>query len=407
MKILIATILLPYPLDSGGAQAQYNMIDGLRREHTITLVYPENSHNCAKAASHLRRVWPEVTLRPYTYAAQYSSARFALSKVERMCKLLLMRHSDSFKIERILKPYGYDLTPRFGRFVRRAVRESGAELVQVEFYPYLHVADLLPEGVKTVFVHHELRYVRNERMLEPFRLSAAQRAELSRQKADEIATLNRYDKVVTLTDQDRQQLVADGVTAPIAVSPAAVSTEVCPLRPWEGSLSFLGGAGHGPNKEGIDWLSDRVFPLIDWKAQGRDVSFKVVGKGWTEADVRHFPAESLRILGFVPRLETEIAGSILLVPILSGSGMRMKLLEGAAMGLPIVTTTVGAEGLLFEDGVNCLKADTPEDFARAITRLTADAALRKTLSENAQRLFEAHYSKQALVRTRNAVYESI
>lgn len=407
MKILIATILLPYPLDSGGAQAQYNMIDGLRKKHTITLVYPENKHNSNAALQHLKVEWPEVQFKPFSYCAQYANLKFALSKLVRMFKILFFRNNNNFKVERILKPYGYDLTKRFVSFVNKAIKASEAELVQVEFYPYLNLVDFFPKNVKKVFVHHELRYIRNERMVEPLQLSARHKQYLDFLKTEEITELNKYDKVVTLTEQDKTILQSDGVTSPIIVSPAAVSTDVCPIKEWNGSIAFLGGAGHGPNEEGMAWLTNKVFPLIDWSSFEAPISFKIAGKGWEERHVKNFPTGQLQILGFVPDLSKEISGSILLVPILSGSGMRMKLLEGAAMGLPILTTTVGAEGLLFENGENCLKADTPKDFAECIRKLINDAELRSKLSVNAQSLYKNHYSKEALVEIRSKIYEGL
>lgn len=407
MNITIITPLLPFPLDSGGAQAQYNMIDGLRKSHTITMVYPENAHNNRKALSHLRRVWPEISFKPYTLAAQYSNLRFFASKVERMLKLLLMRNSEKFKVERILRPYGYDLTRRFKSLVLRTIAESAADIVQVEFYPYLHVVDFLPSSVRKVFVHHELRYVRDERMTQPFSLSDAWRAYMKELKRDEIATLDKYDTVITLTETDKDLLRSDGVATRLEVSPAAISTEVADLAPWNGTLSFLGGSGHGPNQEGLEWLMEKVFARIDWSADLDGCSFRIIGKGWNERVVRNIPKERVEMLGFVPKLSTAMQGSALLVPILSGSGMRMKILEGAALGLPIITTTVGVEGLAFENGVSCLIADTPEEFAGSIIRLAKDEALRSSLASNAQRVFIDNYSKEALVEKRNKIYGTL
>ena len=97
----------------------------------------------------------------------------------------------------------------------------------------------------------------------------------------------------------------------------------------------------------------------------------------------------------------------MLVPILSGSGMRMKILEAAALGMPIVTTCVGKEGLDFADEVHCLVADTPQAFAYAIARLLKDASLRRELALNAQALFKMKYSIEKLADIRQQIYSKI
>lgn len=94
----------------------------------------------------------------------------------------------------------------------------------------------------------------------------------------------------------------------------------------------------------------------------------------------------------------------MVVPILSGSGMRMKILEAAANSVPIITTTVGVEGLDFEDGVSCLIADTPQDFARAIDSLVNDRALCRRLGENANNVFRFKYTAEILAQVRNELY---
>ena len=94
----------------------------------------------------------------------------------------------------------------------------------------------------------------------------------------------------------------------------------------------------------------------------------------------------------------------MLVAILTGSGMRMKILEGAAMCMPIITTSVGVEGLNFKHGESCLIADSAEEFAKAIDRLRNDKNLRQTLAINAQQIYIQNYSISALGKIRNNTY---
>ena len=403
MNIVILTILLPYPLTSGGAQAQYNMIERLRLKHKLTIIYPENGMNTLRAQQILQERWPEVVFSPYRYVRQLLHFPFACAKVKRAVQLRLMAHNERFLAKRILEPYGYPLHPDFLHFVKEVLLKQHADLLQVEFYPYLSVVRRLSHPVCSIFVHHEIRYVRNKRLLSSLHLTNKERWMYDRLKRQEIEDLNTYDRIVTLTDTDKSILEQDGVHVPIAVSPAAVGATILPYKEWKGTITFLGGYGHTPNQEGMEWFLNRVLPLIEWE-RFPNVCVQIVGSGWPssyESVTRSIP---VTCMGFVENLESVVEGSLMIVPILSGSGMRMKLLEAAAMSLPIVTTHVGAEGLPFVHHENCLMADSPECFAQALSELMMNASLRKTLADAANKLFVEKYSADALAEVRSAVY---
>jgi glycosyltransferase involved in cell wall biosynthesis len=112
-------------------------------------------------------------------------------------------------------------------------------------------------------------------------------------------------------------------------------------------------------------------------------------------------------MGFVENIQSVAYGGIMVVPILSGSGMRMKILEAAAMGMPIVTTSVGKEGIELVNGESCLIADTPTDFAKAIENLMSNETIMTTIADNAQKVFKNNYSKEALAMRRNLIYKKL
>ncbi len=406
MNITIITILLPYPLDSGGAQAQFNMIDALRSEHCIALVYPENAHNSTKAMKELQARWPEVSFHPFSLCRQLVHLPFLLSKVERAFKLICMPNNNRFKIERVLKPYGYDITKSFIKHVKHVIDTKQADIVEVEFYPYLKLADYIPKNVKSVFVHHEIRFVRNNRFLEQLTPKPKDIAFNNLLKKEEIDYLNKYDIVITLTEEDKHVLKSNGVSSEICVSPAAVSTGSKPVIPWNRSLVFVGGFGHGPNVEGLSWLAEKVFPLIRW-SNYPNLHFKIIGKGWPEHFLPSVNGLKVDYCGFVNHLEDAAYGGIMLVPILSGSGMRMKILEASALSMPIVTTTVGVEGIGLINEQSCLMADSPKNFAVAITRLIEDDLLRKRLAKNANQVFNSAYSLETLTKRRSEIFNHL
>jgi glycosyltransferase involved in cell wall biosynthesis len=402
MNITIITSTFPYPLKSGGAQAQYNFIDSLRHQHHISIICPENGKNTRAACSALSLLWPDVKLHLYSYPAQLTHFPFLWDKMVRATKLKIKADNERFRVERALKPYGYNLSKRFLAFVNKHIREHQTDLIEVDFYPYLSIVNYLPKDIKHVFVQHEIRYVRNQRLLAPLQLTTTEQQYFEFLKQQELENLNKYDHVITLTDTDKRIMQEDGVTTPISVSPAAVNSPLLPFEGWNGKLTFIGGYNHIPNQEGIEWFLEKVLPLLQ---QDSIKGIEVVGSGWPQHYNSIHP--KVHFTGFADNLAKAVHGSLLIVPILTGSGMRMKILDAAAMGVPFVTTSVGVEGLMFKDGESCVIADTPNTFAQAINMLVANTEKMGTLAANAQQIFKQHYSIEVLAKVRNAIYQSI
>ncbi len=400
MNITIITNVFPYPLNSGGAQAQFNMIDVLRKKHNISIIFTEDGSNKLSAMRSLKRIWPKVRFFPFRYVRQMCYPLFLKDKAVRAFKLKFMYDNPRFQVERALKPYGVYFSRDFSAFINRVICETKADIVQAEFFPCLGVVECLPSNVKKIFIHHELRFVRNRRLLSNIKMTEKEKRQEKEVKELEISRLNKYDAVVTLTDTDKKILEQNGVTVPLFVSPAAVNAKVLPYKGWNGNIIFIGGYGHLPNKEGIDWFISKVMKNVE-----RDISLQIIGAGWPQS--YEMENKNVKLLGFVESLEDVAQGSIMIVPILTGSGMRMKILEAAAMNIPFITTSVGVEGLDFRDGESCLIADTSMDFGKALTQLMDDESLRERLVSHASNVFVNKYSVQALANVRNSVYLSL
>ena len=244
MNIIIITCVLPWRLNSGGAQAQFNMIDHLRKKHNITIIFPEDSQNKMVYAKELQQIWPDVKLRPYRIWKQMLYPRFLKDKAERALKLAFTPESERFKVQRALKHYGIYPSNGFMHFVNNIIKEEHADIVQVEFYPCLWLIRGLPDNVRKIFIHHELRYIKNERTIMAYHPTEKELKWMYELKQEELDDLNRYDTVVTLTQQDKDYLQRDGVCKPIYVSPAAINTEISPFCPWNHRLAFVGSFLH-------------------------------------------------------------------------------------------------------------------------------------------------------------------
>jgi glycosyltransferase involved in cell wall biosynthesis len=230
---------------------------------------------------------------------------------------------------------------------------------------------------------------------------------------EEVALCNTFDRVVWVTHEDaegvaaaarRTQQPAPPVSAviPICGDPAAEPV----VRRYSDArrITFLGGLHYPPNAEGILWFARSVFPQV--LAQAPDAVLTIIGKSPPqELQTLGIPAANLHVAGYVddPRpLLSETAAFV--VPLLAGGGMRVKIIDGWTWGLPIVSTTVGAEGIAFAPGEQILLADAPADFAAAVLRLLQHAPERERLSAAGRAWAEARYGWRSVYTAWDAVY---
>lgn len=148
------------------------------------------------------------------------------------------------------------------------------------------------------------------------------------------------------------------------------------------TMLFLGSFRHTPNQEALIWFVERVLPMILAEEPGARVM--VVGsEPPPRENFRH--GEAVELVGFVEDVREPLARyALFLCPILSGSGVRVKLLEAFAAGIPVVSTRLGAEGLADQDGEVCALADDPADFARHVIRLLRDSEAAMAMAERAR-----------------------
>lgn len=405
MNITIITPVFPYPLNSGGAQAQFNMVDKLRATNKITLIYIEKSPKDKKFELELKKKWPDVRIVVFTYIKQLQSWDFLYNKTKRAFKLMFMKHSDRFKAERALMPYGVFYTKKLINFINKTIKDSQTDIIQVEFYPCLHMVNYLPQNIKKIFIHHEIRFIRNERLLSSICLTKKEESLYEKMKAQEIKELNCYDKVVTLTNIDKDILKKNNVIKEIVCSPAAINSQIQEYGNWQGKILLLGGYSHKPNVEGLEWFINEIASKQDLHAD-----IHIVGSGWPEKLIDTYRAKCTNHIiyhGFVENLYDIAQGSIMAIPILTGSGMRMKILEASAMGLPFITTSVGVEGLEFTDKDSCIIDDSPSGWIKSLQLLCTNEEIRKTIATNAQYIFKTKYSLDAAVKQREQIYHFI
>jgi glycosyltransferase involved in cell wall biosynthesis len=211
------------------------------------------------------------------------------------------------------------------------------------------------------------------------------------------------------SETDRRKLRKLGIARGVTVVPNAVPMPSVPMgMTREPNILFIGDYGYEPNKEAAERLATRILPRI---RQGvPDARLLLVGKR-AERLSRAVAAEpGVECLGFVEDLDGLYARiRVVCCPIINGGGTRLKLIEGAAYGRPLVSTRVGAEGLAFDDGVEILLADDDAGLASACERLMHDDALCERIGDAARRRalqdYRADHIKQQVARLLQGVVD--
>ena len=156
---------------------------------------------------------------------------------------------------------------------------------------------------------------------------------------------------------------------------------------------FQGSLGYPPNIDAAHWLATSIAPKVRTQIPGLEV--RLVGRPATNVLELHEPGV-VTVVGEVPSMNTELAqASVAVVPIRYGGGTRVKILESFAHRVPVVSTSLGAEGLDVQDGVHLLLADDPDEFAAATVRLIGDSALRTRIAGEAEKLYLDRYDGRA------------
>lgn len=403
MRILFLTPQLPYPPHQGTALRNYGLIKGLSRRHKISL---------------LSFLEPNQTLDG---ATPLSSCCHTLETVPAPPpRSMLRRARDTFT--RLLPDMALRLASRqFAQQLDRLLARQSFDLVHIEgieMAPYLDA--VLRRVPTTVFDDHNCEYMLQKSYAQvdlrlPRRWPGAIYSLIQWQKLRhyEAGVCRRAHHVlaVSQTDAEALQRLVPGLE--VTVVPNGIDTDqYTPTdaqanRPSPPALVFTGKMDFRPNVDAVRWFADAILPRV--RAAVPDAHFFAVGQRPHPQldDLRANPA--LTLTGWVEDMRPYIAdASVYVAPLRMGSGTRLKLLEAMAMGKAIVSTRLGAEGLIepAETGPALVLVDDndPAAFADAVVALLRDPARRASLGKAARAYVEAHFDWRVIVPKLEALY---
>jgi polysaccharide biosynthesis protein PslH len=260
-----------------------------------------------------------------------------------------------------------------------------------------------------VLTEHEVRQPR------PFRLNAIRthgiqgafaEVDWRRWRGYQTGVWRKFDLLQVFTQRDAQALrtLAPELAGRVRINPFGVELPSAFDGDTEqGRLLFAGNFTHRPNVEAALWLGKEIMPLVRRRFEGARLT--IVGIR-APREVLGLAAADIDVLGFVPRVEPFIAGSaVVLAPLRTGGGMRMKVVQAMAHGKAVVTTPLGAEGLAASGEAPPLAvAPDAETFADAVAWLLGDESARRELGHRARSYIAANHSPEAYARRLEANY---
>lgn len=414
MKILVASPYLPWPLDAGGKVALFSSLACLKSDHRFTLVCPVYSEEGLTAAASLQAELPDITVRAVYCGPPQRETQRKENILLRSLRCGVRRYrglqSPPTQVshqgeEQVLAYYPFGPLPEPYVDALAAELHQGVDLVQAEFADMLSLGPWLPRGVPKIFIHHQLHFVYARRLMAARKQSVYGKYREEAMYVAERAYLKAFDGVVVFSDEDKRALSAMLPAEKVYVSPFPIEGgDASSSRRSEVQFSFVGSDAHFPNRDGLEWLITDVWPEI--RKQIPDCKLRVIGP-WSEALRVRLLQPGIEFTGYVDDLQSATQGTVLLVPLRIGSGIRVKLLDAMAQGVPAVSTSIGCEGIPAVDGVDLLIRNTAAEFAAASVELINFPELRSRLASAGRDLVARLYSPEQVRKRRNEIYRSV
>ena len=390
MRILFGSVLYPLPTTDGGKMRLWAILRALANlGHDVTLVSFSKPGDTVGTEEQLRTVCKDSDIIPMQYTRMSEGGAY----LSRLCSLF---SAAPFILNRLR-------SPEMREALNRRLRPGGYDLVICDVFAALNLpATSVPVAISGLNAEHLilLRYVNQER--NPIKKFYAW-LEAIKLRRFEIREYSRADLAIACSNQDINIFRKFCPEVRFSVVPNVVDVRDYEISHIKNShdedpstIIHVGGLDWFPNRDSLEYFVRDIFPLVQRECSS--IRLIVAGRNPSpELRAQFSDMSSIEFTGTVPDLRPVIAqAAVSVIPLRIGSGTRMKILEGGAMGKAMVSTSVGAEGLDFVPGKEILIADTPQQFAASIVELLRDPVRRRRLGEAARQKVGANYDLRTL-----------
>ncbi|MDX1614267.1 MAG: glycosyltransferase family 4 protein [Candidatus Promineifilaceae bacterium] len=405
MRILFLTQVLPFPLVGGAKIRAYYMLRQLAQNHSVTLISFIRDDDERDSVDHLRTWCTDVYTIPLRRSWIKNVWALIVSLVRGRPVVIARDRIQAMEsmIETVTDAGPYDI-----------VHADQTAMAQ-----YALLATSLQPETRAILDAHNAMYVMVERQA---RYLGGWQGPLWRREARllreyEAGLISQLAHVLTVSHEDEEALLSAQRKElgfqqknKLSVVPICVDAEL-PMKAAAADgaqILAIGTMFWPPNVDAVLWFSEEVLPLIRRQVPG--ASFTIVGKSPPESvrQLTELPGGAVRVTGFVEDLDPILrASQVMVVPIRAAGGMRVKILTGWLWGMPIVSTSIGAEGIATRPGENILLADEPESFAKAVISVLTDRQRAASLRHNGRRWVETCYDWRRIYPEIEDLYQTL
>jgi polysaccharide biosynthesis protein PslH len=380
MNVFVLTTWCPFPVVNGSTLRTYHLLQALASRHDVDLVtFSAPAAPDEAAVAHLRTMCRDVTVIPKSPFAPLRTAGAGLfSSTPRS---LVATDDPDVRALVAARSASADVALGLQLSAARYLTGLGISVVFEDAEP--RQIQALARHAATLPQHLRLRLTwwKHARYLRRLVASMSAVTVVSEQERDSLIGIG--------VDASRIHVVPNGAAVADLARPRAVAS---PPR-----LIYAGAVTYPPNLEAVTWFLAEVMPRV--RTVRPDVEFWVTGDTGDVALDRFAALDHVRFTGRLPDVKDAISGSaVAVVPLLTGGGTRLKVLEALALGTPVVSTRKGAEGLAVADGEELLLADSPQAFADAVLRILGDASLAGRLSSAGRARISTTYTWDTIGR---------
>jgi glycosyltransferase involved in cell wall biosynthesis len=397
LKTLILSNRVPFPPNSGYPIVVYNTINGLLKLGVEITLFSINTNK--------HRVDVDDIYDPVFEQINFHSFELD-TEVNLWGAFLNIFSNESYNVSRF-----YD--DEAAKLLENILHENEFDIIQFEglfVVPYLEVVKNNSKA-KLIYRAHNIVFDVWERLANSERFTPRRRylQFLARRlKVYETEQINRFHQIFAISEPDRQSILHFGCETCLDVIPVALDFEKYVTDPAKTSfptLFHLGAMDWRPNKEGLEWFIDEIWPDIE--KLNSELRFYIAGKAMQQ-HFYDYDSDNLVVEGEVfDAIEFMNSKAIMIVPLLFGSGMRVKIIEGMAMKKCVIATSYAAEGLNYENGKDLLIADTADEFYRCILQCITHPNRWREIGENARKTVERDHNLSVVSERTLNIYKRL
>lgn len=384
MRVLQLFHKPPYPAIDGGCLAEKNMSDMLLMQDVELKTWSLHTTK--------HPFLPQQFPKEYLDKTHFESHFIDTSVSALKAFIFLFRTNQSYNLRRFY-------SDKAAHSLKVLLEQEGFDVILFES---IYVAEYLPvirsvSDAKMVLRAHNVEHQIWERLAneeqQPLKKWYYYHLH-KRLKNKEVQWLKQMDQVITISQRDALAFKHFLPNKSYKTIPFTVNITQYPFKEHQPKsnvrLFHIGAMDWMPNVEGVRWFIKHVWSQL--KMENSELELHLAGKSLDETDYDH---KQLMVHGEVPNaVEFMLNNDIMIVPLFSGSGMRIKIIEAMALGKVVVSTGIGLEGIDGENGIHFYEANTPSEFISVISQLTVNRGEMAEIGQNARQLIENKYNQQ-------------